>query len=238
MDSFSELLKRIENARERVGISKHPAWYRGHANLNYQLLPSILRCHSGLKHERNLYAFFKNQSGSMIDRNLNSWAVLAIMQHHGVPTRLLDWSESVDVALFFAISENKPNPCIWVLNPYRLNACSTGHNMIYDDADPLPFDYYTTIRDSSWPVQNPIASAPPWINERIRGQRGCFTIHGSDVRPVEELPGRFVKRVIIPTHLVKQIRDYFKQKNFGYFEIFPDLPGLAESLVRQFRLRS
>lgn len=237
MNSFSELLKRIENARERIGISKHPAWYRGHANLSYKLLPSILRCRSGLKHERNLYAVFKTQAGSMIDRGLNSWAVLAIMQHYGVPTRLLDWSESLDVALFFAISENKPNPCIWILNPYRLNETATGHNIIYDDADPLPFDYYETIRNSPWSVQYPIATAPPWINERIRRQRGCFTIHGFEEKPIEELEGKFVKRVVIPTHLVKLIRKYFKQKDFGYFEIFPDLPGLAESLVQQFRLR-
>jgi hypothetical protein len=51
------------------------------------------------------------------------------------------------------------------------------------------------------------------------------------------MEGRFVKRVAIPTHLVREIREYFKQKDLDYFEIYPDLPGLAQSLIRQFRLR-
>lgn len=129
-----------------------------------------------------------------------------------------------------------PNPCIWVLNSYRLNAEATGQNIIYDESDHLPFDYYTTVRDTDWPFVYPIASAAPWINERVRRQRGCFTIHGKDIRPMEEMKQKFVKRVAIPTILTTEIRDYFRRKDFNEFEVYPDLPGLAKSLMRQFRL--
>lgn len=249
MKSFSELLKRIDNARNRIGISEHPAWYRGHSDTSYRLLPSLLRLERGLKHERNLYAVFRTQAGSLISRDSNSWSTLAMMQHHGTPTRLLDWSESLDVALFFAICEDKKHPCIWILNPYRLNLISYGKNLIFDDADLIPFDYYTTVRDEVWPYDLPLACAAPWTSERIKRQRGCFTIHGSrsipmeDMKPPDDVLARIsgvnkdlVKRVDIPTHLLPEIRDYFKKKNFGFFEVYPDLPGLSLSLIRQFSL--
>lgn len=234
--NFSDFLERVNNARQRIGISNHPAWFRGHSNHNYKLLPSLYRHQLGSKHERNLYAIFRQKGAPHLLPGLDSWAVLAMMQHHGVPTRLLDWTESIDVALFFAVCENNPNPCLWVLNPYRLNFLCMGKNIIFDESDELEFDYYKAVRDSEWPYAYPVATSAPWVNDRVRRQRGCFTIHGSDPRPLDEMEGKFVKRIAIPTHLVKEIREYFRHKDFDYFEVYPDLPGLARSLVRQFRL--
>lgn len=122
-------------------------------------------------------------------------------------------------------------------------------NIIFDDADVIPFDYYKAVRDGLWPYELPFACAAPWTNERIKKQRGCFTVHGSISSPMEELNPEdrllarvasknrdFIKKVEIPTHLVPEIRAYFKQKNFGFFEVYPDLSGLSMSLIRQFSL--
>lgn len=236
MNSFSDLIKRIDNARGRVGITKHPAWYRGHSETSYLLLPSILRTKNGLKHERNLFAIFRTQAGAMLQNQIDSWSQLGIMQHYGVPTRLLDWSESLDVALFFAICEDTPHPCIWVLNPYRLNNIAVNENVVFDQVDEIPFDYYQSIRNDTWPHSTPLAIAAPWTNERIRRQQGCFTVHGRDLLPLDTVAPKVAKRVDIPTHLVNEIREYFKKKNFGFFDVYPDLPGLAMSLKQKFRL--
>lgn len=102
--NLSAFFKQIDNARKRIGISNHPAWYRGHSSVHYKLLPTLLRHKLGLRHERNLYAVFRKKGEPFLLKGINSWSVLAIMQHHGVPTRLLDWTESIDVALFLQLA--------------------------------------------------------------------------------------------------------------------------------------
>jgi FRG domain len=68
-----------------------------------------------------------------VNSNRNDWDVLFAMQHYGTPARLLDWTEVLGVAVYFAtlgVDEANPDggppPCVWVLNPYALNAASVG----------------------------------------------------------------------------------------------------------------
>jgi hypothetical protein len=240
MTTIDDLFNQIQSARKRIGISKHPAWYRGHSNSEFHLLPSLLRHKIGLRHERNLMSIFMNEAAGLIPEKLQgSWDHLALMQHHGAPTRLLDWSESIDVALYFAIWNKCSSPVIWVLNPYRLNFESIGSNIIFDKADPVDYDYYREIKEhGNVPHEKPIAMQPPWVSRRVRRQKGCFTVHGSITNPIEEQNKKFVKSIAIPQHLVKDLRKYLKNKSFNDFELFPDLDGLSRSLIKRFRLDS
>lgn len=235
MKTVAEFFQRVENWRRRLGISRMPAWFRGHSNESYKLVPTVLRRSNGTKHERNLYTSFVTQGAAWIPQGSGSWEVLAIMQHHGAPTRLLDWTESLHTALFFALLGKPKSPCIWVLNPFQLNQKSTGKNVVYDQADSIGLDYYNDACLTNWKYELPVALDAPWRNKRVAAQKGSFTFHGTDFSALEDTCPKCVGRVAIPPHLVKPLRKELSRSGIDHFRLFPDPDGLAKALRAQFK---
>ena len=110
-------------------------WYRGHADIAWELIPKVQRSFNGneeelFRRERYLTNDFQARACVLPTTNpkpkLNeytSW--LTLMQHYGLPTRLLDWSRSPLVALYFAVHEEihfEKDACIWILTPGKLNS--------------------------------------------------------------------------------------------------------------------
>jgi len=107
-------------------------WYRGHADLSWELIPKVHRrpynSEEELFHkERQITNDFQMRASvfQMPKPKPNEYASwLTLMQHYGLPTRLLDWTRSPLVALFFAVYEESAwnkDACIWMLNPGKLN---------------------------------------------------------------------------------------------------------------------
>lgn len=107
-------------------------WYRGHADKSWDLVPKVQRgfvgdveelCRIERYYTNDFQArasLFKSQKPKLDE--YSNW--LTIMQHYGLPTRLLDWSRSPLVALYFAVSEtidSQSDACVWILTPGRLN---------------------------------------------------------------------------------------------------------------------
>lgn len=165
--------------------------------------------------ESDAFYRYSHRSGGSARRS--SWELLAEMSHYGGKTRLLDWSESLSVAVFFALREYRGlldpvwasdrksqlhlhrvevegAPTVWVLNPYLLSLYATNgeRSSIWDFSFDAELDYYRTFGQGvdKWPFEFPIPIYPPWRDLRIAAQRGVFTVQGTNSEPLEcQRPG-------------------------------------------------
>lgn len=116
----------VIQAREILQVDQ-PLWFRGVTRSSYKLVPSVWRGSTPRQEESDLTCSFLNRARSRYHAcpgNEDYAAWLYLMRHHGLKTRLLDWSESILVAAFFAVHKqvNKTSTAsIWAMNPCELN---------------------------------------------------------------------------------------------------------------------
>src|SRR5262249_41653835 len=132
---------------------------------------------SEAEREFSVFRRFVNAAGTLLPANEDGWTTAFAMQHHGLPTRLLDWSSTLGVALYFAIHGSTTDAAIWILNPFELNRLLHGRSEVFDlpDFDCGYVDYYITRKAK--PLPGAIALEPPRNHPRILNQRGGFTLH-------------------------------------------------------------
>lgn len=231
MSPWQEFISRIDKARKRLGCERTGAWFRGHGDRSWQLSPTLLRATNGLDREQNLYYQFISRGGPLVASGSSSWEILSSMRHHGVATRLLDWSESLAVAIFFA-TRNPKNPCIWVTNPYKLNKKTLGHHWVLNlelDAR-LHYDKSFVLKSEPWPYDLPVAVDSPWRNNRLSAQKGYFTLHGNDSRALDLQQKDIAIPVDIPKDALVDCEQFLESSGVNEYTLFPDLDGLARWL--------
>lgn len=186
--------------------------YRGVRDAGYQLIPKVGRLSEyDFALEEDLVRLFKIHAAPfLVSKPVNDWEWLAIAQHHGLPTRLLDWTRNPLVAAYFAVEkENEgdgaPDSAIYAF---------TADDEL--DLEKLP-DPLKVIAEGVVFTSH--------ITRRIVAQSGLFTIHPN---PTEPLRGAKVDKLIIP----KSLRKDFKKILFTYGlhrgTLFPDLDGQAD----------
>ena len=233
ISSVSDLLSALEGHSPSSSF-----WYRGQSNEDWGLLPSLARESDGLNREWDLIAKFK-QNASLLLTPLprNDWEWLTIMQHHRVPTRLLDWTESPLVALYFAVTPaNDFDGALWILQPTMLNRVSN----IYPDYDNYIPNFDEQLTESYSPSSlraervtklEPIAIIGPRNTPRMQAQLGVFTVIHREATAVEEVgDGQHVRKFLIPFDAKKTLMKQLSSLSVNKFQLFPDLQSLGELL--------
>ena len=93
-----DVLEAVRAAREQLG-DPATVWYRGHSNGHWSLIPGLHRWPDGLAKEQALFGEFQRSAARLVTKRDDDWETLFDMQHYGVPTRLLDWTEALGVAM-------------------------------------------------------------------------------------------------------------------------------------------
>jgi hypothetical protein len=182
---------RIRNLADYITVMSMPGplWFRGHADHRWRLGPSALRYDTDDLRNAALAVIadfrrvgeIKLTRPPLVHESLK-WVQLA--QHYGLPTRLLDWSESPTVALYFACQEPAMDGLVFLMNPVDLNRASFPKLPRVLDAH---LDAKTIIRYLGLTgnagvrrKHKTIAINPVWNSERIMAQKGVFTLHGTE----------------------------------------------------------
>ena len=227
-----------------------PIWFRGCTDQAYSLIPSIAREGFDLKHEDSLINFFKQNAVQFVaERPQSEWEWLFLARHHSVPTRLLDWTESPLVGLYFAthsqdnIDRNdQKNGSLWVLLPTKLNETS---NIELSDARSLPiFEDGDKNLSNFLPTKlvmeqlsrlTPAAGIAARYSTRMQAQRSVFTVTHREQQPIEMVGDlKHIGRYIIPSNRKPIIREQLRVLKIDKFSVFPELDNAANLARRNF----
>jgi hypothetical protein len=239
--TLSEL---IEAGLKITGEFGHTLWWRGHGTARWSLVASVFRHGKERSWEVYLTNQFRNGAGSRHPscpafEDIASW--LALMQHYRLPTRLLDWTESLLTAAFFATEGVEPpgedaHAVVWSLSAEIMN------RVLHDDVvyginhkAVQPF-LAPSFSEKEADMQGAMAVSPAQSDIRLLTQQAGFTVHG-DGQPLDEIEGaeQFLCRILIPVDACPGIAEELAAVGIRRSTLFPDLENLARELSRGLR---
>jgi FRG domain len=216
-------------------------WFRGQTTLK-TLLPTLARQGPDwISNEPMLMNRFRQNAVSLLPQSPridSDWSWLLLMQHYGVPTRLLDWTENALVALFFSVMSvsgrdtRATKGCVWVLDPLALNSES---NITTAGLDIPTLDVATELHDyvpdevSKTPrVRPPVAVLAMRLFPRLVAQSGVFTLIHREAKSLERIrQSKYVGRILVPGSAKSRIIDELTTMGVTRLSLFPELESVA-----------
>jgi len=214
-------------------------WFRGVSDEGHRLVPGVYRpdVPESLD-EDDLRDDFTTRAWPFLsgtaDVPRDDWDWYFLMQHYGILTRLLDWTEAAGVGAYFALRSQRPsNPAIWLLDPFQLNQkVARWKDAILDVSDTRLQRYLRPPFYEHALPRHPVAFLPPFKSRRIVAQKGAFTIHGESRRGLDEysMGGHLVK-VVVKRRDVVHLREELACLGITETSVFPELEGLSREVV-------
>jgi hypothetical protein len=249
LSEFVSILEGLE------GAHGNHFWFRGHSDASYVLKPSLYRnplypdIADIVDVEQKIYSAFTFMSPSFVEKqSFNAWDQLFLMQHHRVPTRLLDWSMNPFAGLFFALYNAKEgrDASVSILDPIEWNrgilSDINGQPRIYSTNEKIlePYHPKHTAGDRR---SQPLAIDGVRNNARINAQKGTFVVFGHSNRSMEEFfadkgdvwNDNALQKVRIPSAHTGDLRKILLRSGVTPTSMFPDLEGLSDELRDQFQ---
>ena len=274
--SVSEFVSFVDQMRT---VTASGLWFRGHADCRWMLAPSALRALSpitdgrgnpvkstaalwsgggqvtGLNPERMLHLFKQRSRPFLRELPANDFEWMFLAQHHGLPTRLLDWSTNALVALFFALeraptteldgqdacdafmagdgSADDQGCAVFVVDPGQLND-AFGHPRAPINISERLEDWRRYVDPvGTGDAYFPVCINAPYASERIRAQSGAFTLHGSNTWAIDyysALQDKITK-IFIPYSAVAQMRVGLRRLGMTRSFIYADLDSVAADVA-------
>ena len=237
-------LRSWEAFLKRITSKPYTHWaFRGERDERWPLYSSISRYfqHFGVhpkawsKQEARILRIFKRKAHQFLDKPPepdDDFQWLALMQHHGAPTRLIDFTWSPYVAAFFALERTLHDGVVWALNPERLDSSRASKPVRMDPRSKDNFRRYFLKGDRRmiW------MGEPHTMNRRLIAQSGTFAVPGVLDVPLEEmLNAPDQQNILAKFVLANEVREVGMRElyrmNITYATLFPDLDGLAKSLA-------
>jgi hypothetical protein len=232
VESFEHLIQILRESKYACG---HIVYRGVKDQKNDKLIPSAGRLahfqSSTIKeledHELSLLNSFRHKAFSELTKiPHNDWIWLALAQHHGLPTRLLDWTLSPLIAAYFATEPQvdqegnirevpQTGSAMYILHDHNIIDAYTTH------LNPFTMDDFALVYT-------------PVITNRIAGQGGVFSIQPDPRMDFLELvsksnvSSRWIERLLFSPEVALEIQDVLYQLGVRRSSIFPDLTGFAD----------
>lgn len=227
--SLKELIEVADNLVEQW----KEIWWRGHSQEEWRLVPGVHRRPANDEH--NLASLFRARSVSRREGlpgrdDIAGW--LLLMQHHGLPTRLLDWTESCLIATYFAVTEDTSMPAaIWGMAPFVLNANHAKQEGLPQIANPELMSLMRSAFLRPKTSEKIMAFLADEVDIRMLVQSSRFTIHDTRT-PMEDLIGsdQFLVKIQVPVKAKPAIRSQLARMGVTESHLFPDLDHLAHEV--------